>query len=115
MHELSIVLGIVDIAEKEVLKANADSVEEIELLIGTLSGVEMEALEFVWPSAVKDTVLEKAMRKISVIEGKGQCLECDHIFSVKNHYDNCPRCQSYFKNLIEGKELKVKRLILEKN
>jgi hydrogenase nickel incorporation protein HypA/HybF len=115
MHELSIALGIVDIAEKEVIKAKADRVEEIELLIGTLSGVEMDALTFVWPSAVKDTVLEKAKRKIFVVEAKGKCLECENVFSFERYYDNCPVCHSYFKEILEGKELKVKRLILEKD
>ncbi len=115
MHELSIALGIVDIAEKETAKAQADTVSEIELLIGSLSGVEMEALDFVWPSAVKDTVLENAERKVEKIDAQARCLECEHIFPVEQLYDNCPKCNSYFKDIFQGKELKVKRLILEKN
>ena len=112
MHELSIALGIVDIAEKEVQKAGARQIEEIELLIGSLSGVELEALDFVWASAVEGTVLAKARKQIDYREAKAKCLECETIFPAEQVYDNCPQCGSYFKDVFQGKELKVKRLIL---
>jgi Zn finger protein HypA/HybF involved in hydrogenase expression len=38
MHELSIALGIVQLAEDEVNKANARQVDTIELEIGAFSG-----------------------------------------------------------------------------
>ena len=56
MHELSIAMGIVKIAENELSKSGGGEIELIELEIGTLAGIEFEALEFVWPAAVKDTV-----------------------------------------------------------
>ena len=46
MHELSIALGIVKIAEDETAKVNADEVTKIELEIGVLSGIEIESLNF---------------------------------------------------------------------
>lgn len=110
MHELSIALGIVKIAEEETAKAKANSVNLIELEIGTLAGIEFDSLEFVWPSAVKNTVLEHAVKKISVIEAKGKCIDCNTIFNIKNIYDSCPKCSSYFKGIIQGKELRVKAL-----
>jgi len=110
MHELSIALGIVDIAEKETQKAKAQKVELIELEIGTLAGIEFDSLDFVWPSAVKDTVLEHAEKRIHVIEGEAKCGDCQHIFKVKNIYDSCPKCNSFLKSIIKGKELLVKSL-----
>jgi len=110
MHELSIVMGILKIAETETEKAGAKRVDLIELEIGTLAGIELEALDFVWSGAVKDTVLENAKRKIDLIQGKGQCMECDNIFSLDNIYDPCPNCQNYLKGVLNGKELRVKAL-----
>lgn len=110
MHELSIAMGIVDIAEKETAKANANKVDVIELEIGTLAGIEFDALDFVWPSAVKGTVLENAVKKINVIHGKAKCSDCDTIFKLDNIYDACPKCKSYLKGIIKGKELLVKSL-----
>jgi len=110
MHEFSIALGIVKIAEDEIAKTKAKKVDLIELEIGTLAGIEIDSLEFVWPSAVKDSVLEFAKKKITIIHGKGKCIDCDTIFDVNNIYDSCPNCNSYLKGILTGKELKVKSL-----
>ncbi len=110
MHELSIALGIVKIAEDETAKVNAAKVTKIELEIGVLSGIEIESLNFVWESAVQDTVLEKAEKEITVIEGCGKCIDCNTEFDMENIYDCCPKCNSNFKGILKGKELKVKAL-----
>ena len=113
MHELSIALSIVDIAEEEVRKANASSVDLIELDIGKLSGVEINALEFVWDQAVKETVLEKAERKINRIPGMARCMDCSRQFEMEELFDACPDCQQYFNDIIQGKELRVKSLTIK--
>lgn len=110
MHELSVAMGIVKIAEDETKKANAEKVTLIELEIGTLAGIEFESLDFVWPSAVKNTVLEDAERKIDVKEGLGLCADCDTVFEIEHYYDSCPKCGSNLKGIIQGKELRVKAL-----
>jgi len=110
MHELSIAIGIVKIAEAEMAKASAKKVDSIELEIGTLAGIEFDSLDFVWPSAVKDTVLEHAIKKINVISAKAKCMDCDTAFEIKNIYDSCPNCHSFLKGILEGKELRVKAL-----
>ena len=110
MHELSIAMGIVKIAEDEARKAGASRVEVIELEIGTLAGIEFEALDFVWPAAVKDTVLETAEKRIEVIPGKARCMDCDMPFDVNFLYDSCPGCHSNLKAIVQGKELRVKAL-----
>ena len=110
MHELSIAMGIVKIAENEAFKVGAKAVDKIELEIGTLAGIEFDALDFVWAAAVKNTVLERAIKEIEIIEAKGQCVDCDKVFSIENIYDACPDCNSYLKGIIQGKELRVKAL-----
>ena len=107
MHEMSIALGIVRIAEDEVKKAKANKVQVIELTIGELSGIEKEALDFAWPVAVKETVLEGAERRIDYIPGIGKCVECELEFPLEKLHDACPECNSYFKDILQGKELKV--------
>lgn len=110
MHELSIAIGIVRIAENETKKANAKKVEKIELEIGTLAGIALDSLDFVWPVAVKDSILEHAKREITIVQAKAKCNDCETIFKVDNFYDSCPVCSSNFKSIIQGKELRVKSL-----
>jgi len=110
MHELSIVMGILKIAETETKKSGAKKVELIELEIGTLAGIEFDALDFVWSAAVKGSVLEFAEKKINTIKGKGKCLDCNTTFDINFIYDPCPNCNSFLKGIIQGKELRVKAL-----
>jgi len=110
MHELSIAMGIVAIAENEAKKAGAKSVKAIDLEIGTLSGVEIESLNFAWPMAVEGSVLQNAEKRIHIIEAKAKCLECDTVFDMQNLFDACPKCGSHFKNIFQGKEMRVKSI-----
>jgi hydrogenase nickel incorporation protein HypA/HybF len=112
MHELSIAMGIVKIAEDACKKAKAKQVDVIELQIGELSGVEASSLDFVWPMAVQDTKLACAEKAIDWVEGKAKCLECGNVFEIHSLYDGCPSCNSYFKDITAGKELKVKSLVI---
>lgn len=110
MHEFSIALNIVEIVEQEVRKNNAHSVEQIELDIGKLSGIEPSALEFAWEQAVLNTVLAKAERKINYINGRAVCQECGAEFELDQIYDPCPVCNSFLKDILGGRELRVKSL-----
>jgi len=103
-------MGILKIAETEAEKAGAKSVDLIELEIGTLAGIEFEALDFVWPAAVKGSVLEFAKKKVHIINGKGKCLDCNTTFNINFIYDPCPNCNSFLKGILQGKELRVKAL-----
>ncbi|MGV3530349.1 MAG: hydrogenase maturation nickel metallochaperone HypA [Flavisolibacter sp.] len=110
MHELSIVMSIVEMAADETRKAGASEVESIELEIGNLSGVEMNSFDFAWQQAVPGTLLQGAERTVHRVEGKGKCLECGTAFKMENHYDACPLCDSHFVQISSGKELRVKSL-----
>lgn len=112
MHELSIVMNIIAIAEKEAVKANATTIEEIELDIGCLSTVEIEAFEFAWPIAVKGTMLEQTTKKLNQVKGKVMCQQCGNIFPIQDLYDPCPICHCHSLTILQGKELKVKSLIV---
>ncbi len=112
MHELSIVMSIVDIAQQHAADANAAVVEEIEIDIGCLSTVEMNAFEFAWQQGVKQTILEHAVKKVNRIKGKAGCPDCDKEFELENMYDGCPACGGHLINILQGKELRVKSLVV---
>ncbi|MGG9961358.1 hydrogenase maturation nickel metallochaperone HypA [Ferruginibacter sp. SUN106] len=112
MHELSIVLSIVGIAQQQAAAANARTIEEIEIDIGCLSTIEMNAFEFAWQQGVKQTILEQAAKKINRIKGKAICPDCDAVFAIENVYDACPVCSGHLINIIEGKELRVRSLVV---
>lgn len=113
MHELAIAMNIVEIAEEKAKESGVEKVLEIELEIGTLSGVVLEALEFAMAEAVKESVLEGAGLRIETTQGRGKCNECGKEFIIEDLYTNCPDCQSFDIEIIAGQELRVKAIYVE--
>lgn len=112
MHELSIVQSIVDIATNEAHASHGNVVEEIEIDIGSLSGIDMPAFWFAWNVAVKNTVLNGAKANINRIEGKATCLMCNTQFAITHYADPCPACGEHMIKVTSGKELRVKALTI---
>lgn len=113
MHEFSIAVNIVEIATEYAEKENAKVVKEIEIEVGELSGVVIDALEFCMEAAVKDSVLEGSEWSISPVKGKARCSKCKHEFDVHDFYTVCPECHTPGPEVIRGGELRVKSLLVE--
>ena len=113
MHEMSIVASIVDIAEDEARKANAKKITELELDIGTISGIEFEALNFAFIALKPKTMLKDAEIKINTIQAISKCLKCDNEFETENVFTLCPECDSYETMVLQGKEMKVKSILVD--
>lgn len=113
MHELSIAISIVDIASRQAEAASAELVSQIELDIGTLSGIEYESLEFALSVAVKDTLFEHTRFKINRIEPLCECRSCTHLYSPGKEFGACPNCGKHEPEFIRGRELQIKSLLVE--
>jgi hydrogenase nickel incorporation protein HypA/HybF len=113
MHELSIAMSIVDIAFRQAEAASAETVSQIELDIGTLSGIEFESLEFALNVAVKDSMFEDTRFKINRIEPLCVCRACEHLYSPGKDFGACPACGKQDAEFIKGKELQIKSLLVE--
>lgn len=113
MHELSIAQSIVELAEQEARNHNSGSVEELELEIGALAGIDWSTLEFALESAVKGSLLEEARIIRIRIAGEGRCSNCENLFSVENLFSPCPVCGSYAVKIIKGKELRIKSILIK--
>jgi hydrogenase nickel incorporation protein HypA/HybF len=113
MHEFSIAMDIVDIATVAAREEEATVVKEIEVEIGQLSGVVMEALEFSLEAAVKGTVLETARRNLVIIPGRARCTKCYHEYDTDTFFKPCPECGACAPDIVRGRELRVKSLLVE--
>lgn len=115
MHELSIAMSIVEIAEENAACSGVKTINEIQIEVGVLSGVVHEALEFAMEEAVKNTVLQNAKRVVINIPGKAKCNECKFEFELNDIYTPCPKCSSFNNEIISGQELRVKSMTGDKD
>jgi hydrogenase nickel incorporation protein HypA/HybF len=70
MHELGMATALVEQVEEIARREGAARIVRIELVVGDLSGVDREALEFVFPFAAERTAAEGAVLAIEVVAGR---------------------------------------------
>ena len=113
MHEMALAEGILDIALDYAKQNEAKAIREVGLLIGEMSGVEVESLTFSFDMLVKGTIAEGAELKIKHVPLMGKCSKCGKEFHVE-HYDFwCPECKDGVLKTISGREMKVEYLEVE--
>ena len=110
MHELSIAMNIVEIACEQAKLNNLFAIDEIEIEVGELSGVEIDALKFVMEIAKKETILENSRTIFTLIPGLARCLICSKEFMTDSFFSQCPECKRFNFQIIQGQELRVKSL-----
>jgi hydrogenase nickel incorporation protein HypA/HybF len=113
MHELSLALAIVEMAVGEAEKSNGCAVQEIEIEVGVLSGVDADALEFALSLAVKNTKLEHAAVRIIHTKGLGRCNLCDRSFVMNEAWTPCPGCNMPAGQILNGKELRIVSMVVD--
>jgi len=110
MHELSIAQNIIEIVEENARIHKLSSVSEVDIELGTMSGVVPEVLEFSLKIAVKDTLLEKARICFQIIQAVARCNKCLKEFIPEDIYTQCPYCEGVYFDIIRGRELQVKSI-----
>jgi hydrogenase nickel incorporation protein HypA/HybF len=113
MHEFSLAIEVINLAQREAEKNMAGSIQEITIEVGDLSGVEADAFESALELLVKDSVLENADINIIRTAGKGKCNSCNLEFEMKYRMATCPKCQCFPSEISGGEEFRVVSLVVE--
>ncbi|HLX83849.1 MAG TPA: hydrogenase maturation nickel metallochaperone HypA [Terriglobales bacterium] len=113
MHELSIAMSIVEMAEEEAAKRGVQ-VTAIHLKLGALSGVVKEALLSSYEMAREDTPLQRAeliIEEVPVVVFCQKCKQQRPLHSVQLFC--CAECGAPTAEIVQGKELEVVALEVE--
>jgi hydrogenase nickel incorporation protein HypA/HybF len=113
MHEFSLAVEVIKLAQQEAEKNLASSVSEITIEVGNISGVEAEAFESALRILSEGSLLEKTCLNIVKRMGKGMCIACDNDFEMNHRMDTCPKCGSYPSEIRGGREFRVVSLVIE--
>lgn len=113
MHEFSLAQNIIEIVEDTARNNNASKVSEVVLEIGTLSGVEIGALDMALQSLQKGSVMEEAVIVKDIVKAVAKCSDCGEEFFPDDFYYACPMCGSFTHTVLRGKELRVRSIVAE--
>ncbi|MCX7789636.1 MAG: hydrogenase maturation nickel metallochaperone HypA [Chloroflexaceae bacterium] len=107
MHELSIALSLVEIVEEAARRAGAERVVAVHLRLGAMSGVVQEALEFCFPLAAQNTLVEGARLEIETVPLVLACAPCGRDVQPEEGSFRCPFCGAPSMHIRQGRELEV--------
>jgi hydrogenase nickel incorporation protein HypA/HybF len=115
MHELAVTESILEIATRNARQSNASKVNSIQIVVGSLSSIVNDSVQFYWDILSKDTICEASVLTFKRIPAKIMCLDCQHTYELENELSPCPNCQGANIQIISGEEFYVESIEIEKS
>lgn len=114
MHELGITQQIVKLAVEHAQQHQAEKITDLYLVIGELSSVIDESVQFYWDIVAKDTLCEGAKLHFKRLPAELHCLDCDsHYHLDQGELTACPQCGSTRIEVSQGKEFQLQSIDIE--
>jgi hydrogenase nickel incorporation protein HypA/HybF len=114
VHELSIIQALIEQVETEVEKAGqAGRVLALDLTVGRLSGVHVDALRFGFEMLSPDSIVEGAELRIAESEALICCHTCGARQPLPEFVLRCPSCGSEQITIEGGQDLLLQTIELE--
>lgn len=110
MHEMSLCQSLIDIILEQQATAGFQRVLCVRLVIGALSHVAPEAIEFGFEVVARGTVVEGARLEIERPSGQAHCLACSVEVTITRRDDPCPRCGGFQLVVTGGDEMRLREL-----
>ncbi len=104
MHELAITQSILEIAVRHAEAAHARQITELHIVIGALSSMIDDSVQFYWDIVSQNTVAEGANLNFHRIPAEMLCSNCSHRYALKPDQFACPVCGSTESVLVAGEE-----------
>lgn len=113
MHELSIAISILELAEEEADRRGGIQVQAIHLKLGALSGVDKQALLSAYQLATERTEFADCRLIVEEIPVIAYCSNCQSEQSIASiQLFECPSCGKPVSDVVRGRELQVYALEL---
>ncbi len=108
MHELSIALNLVEIAEDAARNAGAERVEAVHLRLGAMAGVVKDSLLFAYDIAAQNTLLAGSRLEIEDVPVVVYCANCGRESALPSiQLFQCPHCGAFTSDIRQGTELEI--------
>ena len=113
MHEMAVTQSILDIAIKHAQQAGASRIVQINLVIGELSGIVDESVQFYLDFLSQDTMAAGAKLIFDRRPAVYRCRECETTFRPEGFNWDCPACGALSFDVVSGREFQVDSIEVE--
>ena len=113
MHEYSITESLLALALEKANEAKAGKITRINLVVGELSGVVGDCVQFYFDFLSKKTIASGAELSFETKPTQVRCQKCDNIFTPVDHDWSCPGCHEIGIEIISGRECYMESIEVE--
>lgn len=113
MHELGVLLEVVEQVSKVAAENEVTRIGKLVLQVGELSSIIPKYMQKIYPAAVDGTILEGSELEIEIIPGNGMCKQCSSVYNLLEERGICPQCGSKEFEMLSGKEFFIKEIQVE--
>ena len=113
MHELAITESLLEIAIRHAEKADAERITRLNIVIGELSSIVDESVQFYWDIVSEGTIAEGAELHFERVDGRLRCLACGHTFPINHESFVCPACGEKQVVTVGGDDFRLESIEIE--
>ena len=110
MHETGIAVEIINIINETMRDRPATKVRQVRIMIGELTAVLPESLDFAYRALTENTPLHNSCLAITIIPVQAQCRSCNTPFTLQEFTFSCPGCGSSNIDVTTGNELYIQEI-----
>lgn len=100
--------NVVETVREDARSRGIGQVSRIRLLVGRLTMVMPDSMHFAFEVLSQDELFTKdAILEIEIRDAIGRCEACNQEFVMPENVFNCPGCQSFSIEYIQGHELNI--------
>ena len=112
MHELAVTESILEIALRHSGEAGAQRITDLHLVIGELSTIIDESVQFYWDFVSEGTAAAGATLHFRRVPAQLTCQTCGHSYSPRQSLP-CPACGSEDIRVVAGEEFYLEAIDVE--
>ena len=113
MHELAVTENLLNIAVRHATPANAVRVTALHLVIGQLSSIVDDSIQFYWDMISAGTICEGAQLHFERRPAMLKCLDCDQTYTLNGELVDCPNCHGAHLKVVSGEEFYLDSIEVE--
>ena len=106
MHELGIVVHVIDMVEKAAEENHVHKVMKLDLEVGEVSTIVPDYFRDCYQWAIKKTrYMQECELNLIVVEGKSYCQDCRKTYRTTEYGKACPYYHTY---LVSGRDVMIR-------
>lgn len=114
MHELAVTESILEIAQKYAQQAEASRVTDLYLVIGALSSIVDDSVQFYWDILTEESLCAGSKLHFQRVPSQLMCLDCSNEYTLEAGLEPCPACGSAKVKVTAGDQFYLDSIEIEK-